>query len=171
MPANGAPSRGPSRCSERPATGSPAAPTRSSARSSPSGSSGCLVADLVESPEQGELRAALRRLFGGPSACLARPEPADDGCYDSKLWGVLAGEIGLCGLSLPELYGGSGYSRADRAAAMLEMGRCLLPSPFLASAVLAAETLLAADARPTAGTEPTASDDDVLADVLPGLAA
>ena len=117
------------------------------------------MADLVESPEQGELRATLRRLFGGPSECLARPEPADDGCYDSKLWGVLAGEIGLCGLSLPERYGGSGYSRADRAAAMLEMGRCLLPAPFLASAVLAAETLLAA------------GDDDVLSDVLPGLAA
>ena len=39
------------------------------------------------------------------------------------------------------------------------MGRCLVPSPFLATAVLAAETLQAA------------GDDDVLADVLPGLAA
>ena len=116
------------------------------------------MADLVESAEQAELRATLRRLFGGPSACLARPEPEGDG-YDGKLWGVLAGEIGLCGLALPERHGGSGYSRADRAAAMLEMGRCLLPSPFLASAVLAAETLLAA------------ADEDVLADVLPGLSA
>jgi alkylation response protein AidB-like acyl-CoA dehydrogenase len=117
------------------------------------------VANLVESAEQAELRAALRRLFGGPSACLARPEPDGDGYYDAKLWGVLAGEIGLCGLSLPERYGGSGYSRADRAAALHEMGRCLLPSPFLASAVLAAETLLAT------------GDEDVLAGVLPGLAA
>ncbi len=117
------------------------------------------MADLVESAEQAELRATLRRLFGGPSACLARPEPDDDGSYDAKLWGVLAGEIGLCGLSLPERYGGSGYSRADRAAALHEMGRCLLPSPFLASAVLAAETLLAT------------GDEDVLAGVLPGLAA
>jgi alkylation response protein AidB-like acyl-CoA dehydrogenase len=116
------------------------------------------VADLVESAEQAELRATLRRLFGGPSACLARPEPDGDGYYDAKLWGVLAGEIGLCGLSLPERYGGSGYSRADRAAALHEMGRCLLPSPFLASAVLAAETLLAT------------GDEDVLAGVLPGLA-
>jgi len=117
------------------------------------------VADLVESAEQAELRATLRRLFGGPSACLARPEPDGDGYYDAKLWGVLAGEIGLCALSLPERYGGSGYSRADRAAALHEMGRCLLPSPFLASAVLAAETLLAT------------GDEDVLAGVLPGLAA
>jgi alkylation response protein AidB-like acyl-CoA dehydrogenase len=117
------------------------------------------VADLVESAEQAELRATLRRLFGGPSACLARPEPDGDANYDEKLWGVLAGEIGLCGLSLPERYGGSGYSRADRAAALHEMGRCLLPSPFLASAVLAAETLLAS------------GDEDVLASVLPGLAA
>jgi alkylation response protein AidB-like acyl-CoA dehydrogenase len=117
------------------------------------------VADLVESAEQTELRATLRRLFGGPSACLARPAPDGDSYYDAKLWAVLAGEIGLCGLSLPERYGGSGYSRADRAAALHEMGRCLLPSPFLASAVLAAETLLAT------------GDEDVLAGVLPGLAA
>ena len=117
------------------------------------------MVNLVESAEQAELRATLRRLFGGPSACLARPEPDGDGYYDAKLWGVLAGEIGLCGLSLPERYGGSGYSRADRAAALHEMGRCLLPSPFLASAVLAAETLLAT------------GDEDVLAGVLPGLAA
>src|SRR5580658_10374500 len=105
-PASGAPSPGRSRCSERPATGSPAARTRSSARSSRSGFWGCPVADLVESAEQAELRATLRRLFGGPSACLARPEPDGDANYDEKLWGVLAGEIGLCGLSLPERYGG-----------------------------------------------------------------
>jgi alkylation response protein AidB-like acyl-CoA dehydrogenase len=117
------------------------------------------VADLVESAEQAELRATLRRLFGGPSACLARPEPKNDGYYDAKLWGVLAEEIGLCSLALPERYGGSGYSRADRAAALHETGRCLLPSPFLASAVLAAETLLAT------------GDENVLADVLPGLSA
>jgi alkylation response protein AidB-like acyl-CoA dehydrogenase len=114
------------------------------------------VADLLESAEQAELREALRRLFGGPSACLARPE---SGGYDEKLWAALAGEIGLCGLSLPERYGGSGYSRADRAAALHEMGRCLLPSPFLASAVLAAETLLAT------------ADEEVLDGVLPGLGA
>jgi alkylation response protein AidB-like acyl-CoA dehydrogenase len=117
------------------------------------------VADLVESAEQAELRATLRRVFGGPTACLALPEPGGDLCYDAKLWRVLAGEIGVCGLSLPERYGGSGYRRADRAAALHEMGRCLLPSPFLASAVLAAETLLAT------------GDETVLADVLPGLAA
>jgi alkylation response protein AidB-like acyl-CoA dehydrogenase len=116
------------------------------------------VADLTESAEQAELRATLRRLFGGPSACLARPEPGD-GYYDAKLWDVLAGEIGLCGLTIPERYGGSGYGRADRSAALHEMGRCLLPSPFLASVVLAAETLLAT------------GDEDVLADTLPALAA
>jgi alkylation response protein AidB-like acyl-CoA dehydrogenase len=117
------------------------------------------VADLVESAEQAELRATLRRLFGGPSVCLARPEPDGDRYYDAKVWQALAGEIGLCGLSLPERYGGAGYSRADRAAAVHEMGRCLVPSPFLASAVLAAETVLAT------------GDEGVLADVLPGLAA
>ena len=117
------------------------------------------MADLVESAEQAELRATLRRLFGGPAACLARTEPDGDRYYDAKLWHVLAGEIGLCALSLPERYGGTGYSRADRAAAMHEMGRCLVPSPFLASAVLAAETLLATQ------------DGDVLADLLPGVAA
>jgi alkylation response protein AidB-like acyl-CoA dehydrogenase len=116
------------------------------------------VADLVESSEQAELRGTLRRLFGGPSACLARPALDGHEHYDAALWAKLAEQIGLPGLSTPERYGGSGYSRADRAAALHEMGRCLLPSPFLASAVLATETLLASGAE------------DVLADVLPGLA-
>jgi len=117
------------------------------------------VADLVESPEQAELRATLRRLFGGRSACLARQALEGDGHYDAALWATLTQKLGLAGLSLPERYGGSGYSRADRAAALHEMGRCLLPSPFLASVVLAAETLLAT------------GDEDVLAEVLPGLSA
>ncbi len=117
------------------------------------------MADFVESPEQAELRATLRRLFGGRSACLAWQALAGDGHYDAALWATLAQKLGLSGLSLPERYGGSGYSRADRAAALHEMGRCLLPSPFLASAVLAAETLLATGAE------------DVLAGVLPGLSA
>ena len=117
------------------------------------------MAELVESPEQAELRVTLRRLFGGPSACLARQALEGDGHYDAALWATLAQKLGLAGLSLPERYGGSGYSRADRAATLHEMGRCLLPSPFLASAVLAAETLLAT------------GDEDVLAKVLPGLSA
>ena len=53
------------------------------------------MADLAESAEQAELRATLRRLFGGSSACLARQDPEGDGCYDAKLWGVLTGGIGL----------------------------------------------------------------------------
>ena len=74
------------------------------------------MADLVESAEQAELRATLRRLFGGPSACLARPEPDGDGYYDAKLWGVLAGEIGLCGHTPPGRSGGEGLLASPELA-------------------------------------------------------
>jgi alkylation response protein AidB-like acyl-CoA dehydrogenase len=115
------------------------------------------VVDLVESPEQVELRASLRRLFGGATACLARPALAVG--YDLTLWRRLADEIDLLGLALPEQYGGSGFTRADRAAGLYEMGRTLFPSPFLSTAVLAAEALLASE------------DAEAMAEVLPRIAA
>jgi alkylation response protein AidB-like acyl-CoA dehydrogenase len=114
------------------------------------------VAELVETTEQHELRMSLRRMFGGQTACLAR-HAVDTGHYDMPLWRRVVGELGLAGLAVPVQLGGSGFSRADRGAALHEMGRALLPSPFLSSAVLATETLLAV------------GSDDLCAELLPRL--
>jgi alkylation response protein AidB-like acyl-CoA dehydrogenase len=81
-----------------------------------------------------------------------------DGC-DRVLWERMAGELGLPGLTVPEDLGGAGLGQVELSLVMEELGRALTPSPFLASAVLAAGALLATD------------DEEAMRDLLPRLAA
>jgi alkylation response protein AidB-like acyl-CoA dehydrogenase len=80
--------------------------------------------------EQQALRDAIRGL-------LARHQPGGDG-----VWRRLVG-IGLPGLAIPERYGGAGAGPVETHIAAEELGRDLIPSPLLGSAVLAAQVLLA----------------------------
>jgi alkylation response protein AidB-like acyl-CoA dehydrogenase len=77
---------------------------------------------------------------------------------DRGLWERMAGELGLPGLTVPEDYGGAGLGQVELSVVMEELGRALTPSPFLASAVLAASALLATD------------DEDAKRELLPGIA-
>jgi len=63
--------------------------------------------------------------------------------YDEALWKQMADQLGLPGLALPEEYGGDGFSFAELQVVLEEMGRFLVPSPFLPSVVLAAGAILA----------------------------
>ena len=64
-------------------------------------------------------------------------------------WKRMAGELGLCGLAVPERFGGAGAGLAEVAVAVAEAGRVLLPLPLLstalAGAVLASEASVAGD--------------------------
>ncbi|MEV5746944.1 acyl-CoA dehydrogenase [Actinoallomurus sp. NPDC052308] len=91
--------------------------------------------------------AAGRSREGGKQAVRA-PRPAH--------WGELA-ELGLLGLHLPEKHGGQGFSVLELAVAVEEMGRALVPGPYVPT-VLASAVIAAADA-PKARQE-----------LLPGLA-
>src|SRR2546429_3626666 len=71
----------------------------------------------------------------------------------------MAEDLGLLGLAVPDEYGGAGLGQVELSVVMEELGAALTPSPFLASAVLAASALLATD------------DDEAKRDVLPGIAA
>ncbi|MEH1126413.1 acyl-CoA dehydrogenase family protein [Micromonospora sp. CPCC 206061] len=73
-------------------------------------------------------------------------------------WPRLCGEIGAAGLAVPERFGGAGASLVEAHLVLEELGRGLTPSPFLGSAVLAAQALLATDA------------DAACARLLPGIA-
>ena len=87
------------------------------------------------------LRATVRNVCedaGGPAA--VRRLEADGGRYDRKLWDVLGTQIGLAGLGLPECAGGIG-GLAELAAVTEELGRALLPVPFLSSTVLTGQVL------------------------------
>jgi alkylation response protein AidB-like acyl-CoA dehydrogenase len=49
--------------------------------------------------------------------------------------------MGFCGLLVPENFGGSGLGCVEAGVVMEEIGRTLMPSPFLSTAVLAASAL------------------------------
>ncbi|MFF2010210.1 acyl-CoA dehydrogenase family protein [Streptomyces sp. NPDC058195] len=68
--------------------------------------------------------------------------PPVDG-YDTELWRRLARDPGLPGLALPAEYGGAGRGPTGLAVACEETGRVLLPSPLIATAVLAAPLIAA----------------------------
>ncbi|MFJ1594013.1 acyl-CoA dehydrogenase family protein [Kitasatospora albolonga] len=100
--------------------------------------------DAAFTAEQDEIRRTLRELLakhGGPRevrAAVGTPEG-----HDPALWHRLARELGLPGLALGEEYGGAGCTATELALACEETGRALLPSPLLATAVLAAPLITA----------------------------
>jgi alkylation response protein AidB-like acyl-CoA dehydrogenase len=67
----------------------------------------------------------------------------DTDCYDGfghALWKQF-GELGLNGIMIPESHGGLGLGATETALVLEEMGRNLTPSPFLATAVVAARAI------------------------------
>ncbi|GGL13679.1 acyl-CoA dehydrogenase family protein [Nocardia jinanensis] len=109
--------------------------------------------------EQQELAATVRKLLQdrGSEADLRRAMESSEG-YDHELARVMAQQIGLHGLVIPEEYGGLGAGFVDLCAVLEEMGRALLCGPFFSSVVLFAGALLAA------------RNDDACREWLPGIA-
>lgn len=89
---------------------------------------------------------------------LVRDMMQDEKGYSPELWQKMAG-LGWMGLAIPEAYGGVGSTFLDLAALLEEMGRALVPGPFVPTVVLAARPILAA------GTEEQKQR------YLPGIAA
>jgi alkylation response protein AidB-like acyl-CoA dehydrogenase len=101
---------------------------------------------LGVSAEQEELRASVRRFLADRVPITAVRELMDgtEGA-DPAVWDVAAQQLGLQGIAIPEPYGGSGFSFAEQAIVLEELGAALYGGPYLASAVLAANALLASD--------------------------
>ena len=101
---------------------------------------------LSFSDEQTELRNSLRRMiserWSAPArrAWLAGGEP-----YDRKLWADMAGQLGVHGLSIPESHGGLGYGFAEQAVVLEEIGRQVVATPYLSTAVIAPAVLVAGE--------------------------
>ena len=116
--------------------------------------------DPALTPEQEAVRRTLREALAkhcGPDE--VRAAAASPQGYDPELWRRLAEQLGLPGLALPVAYGGVGLGPVELALACEESGRALLPSPLLASSVLAATAIR------VLGTE------QQRADLLPALAS
>ncbi|MGH3409802.1 MAG: acyl-CoA dehydrogenase family protein, partial [Streptosporangiaceae bacterium] len=115
---------------------------------------------LVLTAEEQSLRDSVRRFVAERSALPAIRELIAAGeAYDPSVWKQLAGQLGLASLIIPEEYGGAGAGHSALTVALAELGAGLVPSPLLASAVLAAGALLHLD------------DEAARAELLPGIAS
>ncbi|GAA2342712.1 acyl-CoA dehydrogenase family protein [Saccharopolyspora halophila] len=96
--------------------------------------------------EQEALRDVVRTAVernGGPTI----REPADGPGFDEDLWSQLSGQVGVCGLAVPEAYGGDGFSLLEALIVVEELGRGLARVPYLGG-------LIAAEALQTTGNDP-----------------
>ena len=103
--------------------------------------------DLEFTHEQDMLRDMVRGLCGefSPLERVRELEDDPDGIA-RDLWRRF-GELGLCGLMVPESEGGSGMSLIDGVVLYEELGRSLAPLPHFVSCVLAAGAIVEAGTR------------------------
>jgi alkylation response protein AidB-like acyl-CoA dehydrogenase len=77
--------------------------------------------------------AEVRRLMAAPYG------------FDREVWSIMAGQLGLQGMAIPERYGGAGFGWAEPAIVFEEFGRALLCAPYFATVALAVPALLGSD--------------------------
>ncbi|MEA2890840.1 MAG: hypothetical protein QOI05_1633 [Bradyrhizobium sp.] len=98
---------------------------------------------LVLNEEQSMLRDSARGLISdqAPVSHLRQLRDSKDATgFSRELWRSFA-EMGFSGLLVPDEFGGSGLGCVEAGVVMEEIGRTLMPSPFLSTAVLAASPL------------------------------
>jgi alkylation response protein AidB-like acyl-CoA dehydrogenase len=107
-----------------------------------------------------ELRDSVRRFLTdrAPISRVRELMETEDG-IDRAVWEQAGAQLGLLGLAVPEEYGGAGFSFAEQAIVLEELGAALYSGPYLASGVLAATALLASP------------DEGARRDLLPAIAS
>jgi alkylation response protein AidB-like acyl-CoA dehydrogenase len=116
--------------------------------------------NLAFSDEQEELRTAVRRFLAekSPETEVRRLMETTDG-YDPAVWSQMADQLGLQSLTIPEEFGGSGFSYVELVVVLEEMGAALLCAPFFSTVALAANAVL------------TSGDEGAKKYLLPGIAS
>jgi alkylation response protein AidB-like acyl-CoA dehydrogenase len=94
--------------------------------------------EFADTAEQAELRAVVRA-FASRYATPEQVRTATESQvgYDRQIWERLSAELGLCALAVPERHGGAGAGPREVAVAVEELGRVLLPSPYLSTVAAA----------------------------------
>lgn len=109
------------------------------------------------------VRAALADVS---SSAQVRATMMTEAGWEASTWHVLAGQLGLAGLMLPEEHGGGGMGAAELAVAVEECGAALVCAPLLATSVLAVPLLLALnDSEALARYGPRIADGSITATV------
>src|SRR6476659_8064023 len=100
--------------------------------------------------ERDELRSTARSLLSREaSSDRVRATVSEAPGFDRALWDQMVG-LGWTSIHVPPELGGAGAGYAELALVLHELGRAIVPSPFLASAVLATSALVVADNVPLA---------------------
>ncbi len=112
------------------------------------------------SEEQEELRKMVKRFLEdkSPETEVRRLMATAEG-YDPSVWKLMADELALQGLGIPEEYGGQGFGPVEQYVVFEEMGAALLCAPYFATVALAANALL------------NSGDDAAKSKYLPGIAS
>src|SRR5581483_5684214 len=118
------------------------------------------IMNFAFSDEQDELRASVRRFLEqkSPETEVRRLMDTTEG-YDPAVWSQMADQLGLQSLTIPEEFGGSGFSYVELTVVLEEMGAALLCAPFFSTVVLGANALL------------TSGDDEAKKTYRPGIAS
>src|SRR3974377_2480049 len=94
-----------------------------------------MIVDLTS--EQEEVKSVARRFL--QKECSLQVVTAlekDPLGYSPELWSEMS-DLGMTALSLPEAYGGSGLGLTDVVTLTREIGRVILPSPYIPTVLLA----------------------------------
>ncbi len=103
-----------------------------------------MALDFTFTDEHEELRATVRAFLQDKSDEQAvREHMATERGYDPAIWTQMAEELGLAGLIIPEIHGGAEFTPVELLIVMEEMGRALLCSPYLGTAVQSASAIQA----------------------------
>ena len=111
------------------------------------------------SEEQDELRKSVKRFLEdkSPETEVRRLMETTEG-YDPAVWTQMAEQLGLQSLTIPEEFGGAGFSYVELIVVLEEMGAALLCAPFFSTVALGANAIL------------TSGDQKAKEDLLPGIA-
>src|SRR5215510_1202252 len=92
--------------------------------------------DFGFSEEQELLRSTARKFLENECTSeIVRTRMAESAGITDELWAKIA-EQGWLGLVFPEEYGGSGLGFVDLTVLMEEMGRAVMPGPFVSTVLL-----------------------------------
>lgn len=110
--------------------------------------------------EQEELRRMVAKFLEdkSPETEVRRLMETSEG-YDPAVWSQMAEQLGLQSLTIPEEFGGSGFSYVELIVVLEEMGAALLCAPFFSTVALGANAVL------------TSGDEAAKAKYLPGIAS
>ena len=98
---------------------------------------------LTFTSEQEELRTVMRKFLATHSSeSQVRSHMSAEAGFDSGLWKLMADQLGIQSLMIPEEYGGAGFTFGEMAVVLEEAGRALLCAPLFSTVIMAANAIL-----------------------------